>query len=226
MRRWMLALFLLGSTASVQASDRVVGDYLEVRSNHVYTCGCLYSGELVTGGREAIVAWNLREGELAGRPLNDVRAVAVLMGATTLSLGESPRVTVLYLDGYADDDQRAAVLSWLKTSYHDLLGEILEIHDLPIRFSKTEDFWEVEAQDDVHVRIRRTRLPDDAHLGSFRWFDPFVSLSRSELVTSLIDEYNGPDLGMRWARWDHRISGFRGEFVAEEWSPQGSAVGE
>ncbi|GAB4231033.1 MAG: hypothetical protein Kow00109_02960 [Acidobacteriota bacterium] len=189
----------------------VSGDYLEVRSNHVYTCGCLYSGEQVTGGREAVLAWNFREGDFAGHSLQDVRAVAVLMGATTLSIGDSPRVSVLYLDG-VPAEKEADFLRWMQSRYGNLLGDVLAAHRVPIRFTKDDDAWEVVAGDDVHLRVRRTILPDDAHLGSLQWYDPFIPLAETELVTIQLDEYAGPDLGMRWRRLYPEITGFRGEF--------------
>lgn len=215
MRRFLIPLVFAGFVGAAAAADPtaggVSGDYLEVRSNQVYTCGCLYSGEQVTGGREAVLAWNFREGSLAGKPLHDVRVVAVLMGATSLSIGESPRVSVLYVDGL-EADRQADFLRWMQARYGNLLGDVLAVHQAPIQFIKAADTWEVTAGDEVHVKVRRTILPEDAHLGALQWYDPFIPLAQSELVTIQLDQYAGTDLGMRWRRVYPEITGFRGEF--------------
>jgi len=39
-----------------QQAPAISGDYVEARSNEVYTCGCLYSGQMTTAGREAILS--------------------------------------------------------------------------------------------------------------------------------------------------------------------------
>ena len=64
---------LLGLNLYAAAPPAITGDYVEVRSHHVYTCGCLYSGEQATGGREAILAWAIRQGEVDGVSLAGLR---------------------------------------------------------------------------------------------------------------------------------------------------------
>ena len=56
----VMFLLLIGSSVFGQAPSPIGGQYIEARSGHVYTCGCLYSGEQVTGGREAILAFERR----------------------------------------------------------------------------------------------------------------------------------------------------------------------
>ena len=118
----------------------ITGDYLEARSNHVLTCGCLFSGEMVTDGREAILAWKFDGGSYQGALLEGVKVVAVLNGPGMLS------------------------------------------------------------------------LPEDAHLGSFFSYEPFIPLADRTLAMTLLYEYQGGDFGVRWWRWEPGITGYFGRF--------------
>ena len=53
------SLALLCGTAAFGA---VKGDYVEVRTASVFAGPCHYHGELVTTGRDAIMAWNVTSG--------------------------------------------------------------------------------------------------------------------------------------------------------------------
>ena len=88
-------VLLTGLAVSAATPPAVTGDYIEVRSNHVYTCACLFSGEQVTGGREAILAWNVREGEYRGTALAGAKAVAVMQGPASLSVPTGIRAGIL-----------------------------------------------------------------------------------------------------------------------------------
>ena len=58
---YVLGLGLLVSVRiSGQPNSIIAGEYVEARSGEVYTCGCLYSSEQVTAGREAILACDIR----------------------------------------------------------------------------------------------------------------------------------------------------------------------
>src|SRR5690242_16365931 len=68
---------LLGGRASA-APAAVTGDYVESRSANVYVGACHHEGELMTAGRNALLAWNISGGEYNGVSLKGVTAVAVV----------------------------------------------------------------------------------------------------------------------------------------------------
>ena len=110
-------LFLLGPAVYAVVPPPITGDYVEVRSNHVYTCGCLYSGEQVTSGAEAILTWSIREGEFQGVPLSGLRVVAVVQGQGNLALPGVTRKSVLLIDSSASDSQRQALRRLFQEQY-------------------------------------------------------------------------------------------------------------
>lgn len=196
-----------------QAGGTIAGDYLEARSNHVYTCGCLYSGEMVTDGREAILAWNFESGSFRGAPLAGVKVLAVLTADGNLSVEGRERSSLLYFDPAASEAQRQAVLSLFEQQYPALVGHILGTRTASIAFRKEPGSWNVESPGMATVTMRAARLPDDAHQGSSLWYGPFIPLADSTLAMTLLYEYRGNGLGRQWWRREPGITGYFGRFV-------------
>ncbi|MCA1632087.1 MAG: hypothetical protein LC774_17540, partial [Acidobacteria bacterium] len=71
-----LALVLTCGAAlegSRAAADGVRGVYVEARTASVFAGACHYNGELTTAGREAVLAWSVKEGSWGGVNLAGVR---------------------------------------------------------------------------------------------------------------------------------------------------------
>src|SRR5713101_9516731 len=91
MRRfWIVTAVLIVSLAAIvftsQAENTSVkGDYVEVRSASVFAGACHFNGEVVTTGRDALMAWKVQRGTWNGTRLDGVRAIAVVSSAANLA---------------------------------------------------------------------------------------------------------------------------------------------
>ena len=197
----------------------ISGDYVEARSNEVYTCGCLYSGQMTTAGREAILAWRITSGDYEGTPLAGVKVAAVVVGDANLGAYEAPRRTALYLDEAASDAQRRAVVALWQRAYSQALGKIASVHQVPISFTRESDTTRLSIPNLVEVQARKARLPEDAHPGSFLWYGPFLPLRSSCLATALNYEYSGMDFQHQWQDLMPSINGYLGEFALKTVQP-------
>ena len=193
----------------------VSGDYVEARSNEVYTCGCLYSGQMTTAGREAILAWRITSGAYQGTPLAGVKVAAVIVGDANLGAYDAPRRTALYLDESASDAQLQAVLALWRREYSRALGTIATVHRAPISFAQQGDSVRLSIPNLVEVQARKARLPEDAHPCSFLWYQPFVPLRSPSLATALNYEYSGLDFQHQWQDLMPSINGYLGEFALQ-----------
>jgi hypothetical protein len=191
----------------------VSGDYVEARSNEVYTCGCLYSGQMTTAGREAILAWRITQGVYQGTPLAGVKVAAVVVGDANLGAYDGPRRTALYLDSSASDAQLQAIVALWQREYSQALGKIATVHRVPISFTQQDDVVRLSIPNLVEVQARKARLREDAHPGSFLWYQPFVPLRSSSLATALNYEYSGTDFQHQWQDLMPSINGYLGEFA-------------
>jgi len=191
----------------------ISGDYVEARSNEVYTCGCLYSGQMTTSGREAILAWRITRGVYQGTALAGVKVAAVVVGNSNLSAYDGARRTALYLDESASEAQLQAIVTLWQGEYSQALGRIATVHRVPISFTQQGDAIRVSIPNLVEVQARKARLPEDAHPGSSRWYGPFVPLRSSSLATALNYEYSGVDFQHQWQDLMPSINGYLGEFA-------------
>ena len=214
MRTTVMAIALLLTVcASAQSPSPIVGEYLEARSGHVHTCGCLYSGEQVTGGREAILAWAFRGGDIGGTPLAGIKAAAVLAGDGHLGIEGMPRKSVIYVDSGNSTTQRDAAVRLLRRNYGRVLGTVVAVHEAPISFQGEGDSIQMSVGGDATVINRKALLPEDAHRGSFRWYEPFIPMTESTLATTLIYDYRGSDFDRRWWDGEPGITGYIGRFT-------------
>jgi hypothetical protein len=213
MRRIILAAFVSVLVASLgfAVTPAVTGDYIEVRSNHVYTCGCLYSGEQVTSGREAILAWVVREGVYRETDLSGARAVAVLVGPENLSLQGTPRRSVMFVDA-ASEPARAALVEMLKEHYGNVLGEVLSVQAAPIALVREGERITLEVAGLSRLVVRPARLTDDAHQGSWLWYTPFIPTTDSILSTTEFASFRGSHFARSWWEADAGITGYIASF--------------
>lgn len=198
--------------ARAQISPAVLGDYVEARSGHVYTCGCLYSGETVTAGREAILVWRIARGDYQGVPLAGIKVAAVVVGESNLGAEATPRRAALYVDSVTSDAQREALLALWQKEYSRVLGKIESVKDAPISLEQQDGTVRVVIPGIARLELRKARLPQDAHPGSFLWYGPFAPLSDPTLATSLLYEYWGSVFQRQWRDLTPAISGYFGKF--------------
>src|SRR5919199_4660500 len=95
----LLALGLAGRPAA--AAPAVSGDYIEARSCNIYAGACHAEGEAVTAGREAILAWKVRQGSYDGVTLDGVAAVALVQADKNVAAADAKRRSVVYVDAAA-----------------------------------------------------------------------------------------------------------------------------
>ena len=208
-----LVTLLCAVPLAAAEAPAVSGDYLEARSNEVYTCGCLFSGQMTTAGREAILAWRITRGAYQGTALAGVKVVAVVVGDANLGAYDGPRRTALYLDANASDAQLQAILALWRREYSQALGKIAAVHRVSISFTQQGDGVRLSIPNLLEVQARKARLPEDAHPASYVWYQPFVPLRNSSLATALDYEYSGTDFQHQWQDLMPSINGYLGEFA-------------
>jgi hypothetical protein len=215
-----LLIVLSMGAAWARQDAPVSGQYMEDRTMRVYACPCEWSTDWAHRGREAVLAWNIQSGEFDGTPLAGLRLTAVLVGDFTLTEADSPRRSALYVDAAAPGAQRDAGLRWLRSQYAGLLGQVVAVHALPIALSFDPERITLEVGSILSLRMRRTRLADEAQSWAERIHEPFVKLSSWDLATTSHISYAGSELKIRWTREENAITGYFGTFAALTLSTQ------
>lgn len=205
-----LSLLTLATPALAQST--VTGDYIESRSLSVYAGACHYGGEAVTAGKEALLAWRVKDGTFNGQSLNGLTAMAVVNGPENLAFRPDGHRTVFYVDQTATPAQRDALVALLSKSYKEFLGEIVAVKAVPVSFQ-------------VKDRTYRVHVPGTAYLAADKypchkcvmphqvWYQPFVPVKGAQVARALRTEFKGNDHAFtRWVK-DEANSAYIGEFA-------------
>jgi hypothetical protein len=131
-----IAAAALGGALAAQAATPT-GEYVEARSASVFAGACHYSGQYVSGGRDAISAWHFTGGDWHGVSLAGLSAVAVIRADDNLGIPTSQRSTMLFVDAQASPAQQKALDEALATRYAAVLGTVTDAGAVPIAFART-----------------------------------------------------------------------------------------
>src|SRR6185436_20297577 len=116
MRRilFMLMAVVVAASAFVFSSraDNISlrGDYVEVRTASVFAGACHFNGEVVTTGREAMMAWNVTSGKWQGVDLTGVRVLAIVSSDANLAETNAARQSEIIIDSNASRTQALAMI--------------------------------------------------------------------------------------------------------------------
>lgn len=212
----IVAAVLITCAAAVAFTSRaentaIKGDYVEVRTASVFTGACHFNGEVVTTGREAIMAWNFTSGRWNGNDISGLKAVAVVSADANLENAGAARRSEIILDNSATHDQKVAMLEALKNKYAATLGEIVSVRSAPITFKHEDKTYEVAS---AGAAINVEAMANDlcCRQPNLVWYRPLVQLSGRKVGYTLKAVYSGSAVGDTWER-DGENSAFYGSFA-------------
>src|SRR5437016_5234882 len=177
MRRvWIIAAVLIVCLGALELTSQaektsVQGDYVEVRTASVFAGACHFNGEVVTTGRDALMAWHVTSGSWNATDLTGVRAIAIVNSEENLGNLEAARRSELILDQSASHDQKVAMLNALKNRYAATLGDIVSVRSAPITFRHEGKTYYVSA---AGAAIDVDPIPNDlaCPMPNLAWYDP------------------------------------------------------
>lgn len=222
MRKPMIPLvvgfFLLAGLAT-RGSAAIKGDYIEVRSADVYTGPCFANGEVGLVGKEAILAWRVKEGSWKGTRLDGLSIVAVVKANATLGdpyHNPYPAHSVLILDQRATSEQRKALQAFAASMAGALLSHVVRVETAPIRLAITpgEHHGEAALVAGELARIETRSLCEGDRIcgNEFVYYPPLVNLAHAMPAFTVNDSFQGQGLGVVWNHVGKR-SAFLGTFT-------------
>jgi len=186
------------------------GDYVEVRTASVFAGACHYNGEVVTTGRDAMMAWNVTNGQWQGVDLSGVRALAIVSADVNLAEDNAARTSEIIIDSSASRAQAVAMLKALKERYAAALGTIAEVRSAPIRFERNGRTYSVVTNE---ATINVEAMPNDlcCKMPNLVWYTPLVGLENRKVGYTSKALYSGKVVGEPWSRSGEN-SAFYGSF--------------
>jgi hypothetical protein len=215
MRKVLLMLMgvVVAASAFVFSSSAenvsVRGDYVEVRTASVFAGACHYNGEVVTTGREAMMAWNVTSGKWQGVDLTGVRVMAIVSSDSNLGDTDAARKSEIVIDS-PSRSQSLAILNAIKEKYAASLGKIVKIRNAQVKFVREGKTYAVAA-DDAHIDVEA--MPNDlcCKMPNLVWYTPLVNLENRKVGYTTNAAYSGNTVGEQWSRSGEN-SAFYGSF--------------
>jgi hypothetical protein len=206
------------SACAVSGSAALKGDYIEARTEDVFTGPCFAMSEVGLTGQEAILAWKVHEGDWKGVSLDGLSVVAVVRA--NASLGDPyhdpyPARSVLIVDSRASSQQRTALAAFAESMAGHLLQHVVRVESAPIQMTVEHG--------DLHgaarlvagnfAQIETRSLCQGDHLcgNETVFYPPLVALTHSMPAFTLASSFSGRGLGEIWKNVDKR-SAFVGSF--------------
>ncbi len=220
MKTRILALGLAAALAApvlTQAAPKgITGEYMEFRSADVYTGPCFANGEMNVAGRNALLAWHVRDGQWSGVRLAGLSVVAVVRASNTLGerYGDALQArAVLIVDQRATPAERAALVKFAQAQAPDLLAKVVAIEAQPIRFQvdrQDPGLGTLEAGNLVELKTRAVEMKDMFCHNEEVYYPPLAAhLDHAVPAVETESAYKGNHLDATW-----NDSGRRSSFVA------------
>jgi hypothetical protein len=186
------------------------GDYVEVRTASVFAGACHYNGEVVTTGRDAMMAWNVTSGKWQGVDLTGVRVLAIVSADANLAEGNAARQSEIIIDSSASRTQALAMMNALKEKYAASLGKVVEVRSAPISFERNGRTYAVVTNE---AAINVEAMPNDlcCKMPNLVWYTPLVGLENRKVGYTSKALYSGNIVGEPWSRSGEN-SAFYGSF--------------
>ena len=186
------------------------GDYVEVRTASVFAGACHYNGEVVTTGRDALMAWKVTSGKWQGVDLSGVRVVAIVSADANLGESGAARQSEIIIDAGASRTQALAITNALKEKYAVSLGKIVEVRTAPISFERSGRTYAVVTNE---AAINVEAMPNDlcCKMPNLVWYAPLVGLENRKVGYTSKALYSGRVVGEPWSRSGEN-SAFYGTF--------------
>jgi len=193
-------------------ATKVTGDYVEARTASVFAGACHYNGELVTTGREAIMAWSFTSGSYHGADLTGVRAMAAVTADDNLSQEHAIRKAELIVDTHATPAQVSAVSDLLAEKCGSTIGKIVNVRRAAISFSHVKTTYSVKAEGFAQMSV--DAMPDDACCAqpNLVWYTPLTPIEHRKVGYTQNASYSAGTIGDKWER-EGENSAFYGSFA-------------
>jgi hypothetical protein len=214
----LAAAFLMAIPAMAQA-NHISGNYMEFRNADVYTGPCFANSQVGLTGNNAVLAWQINNGEWNGVSLSGLNVVAVVRASATLGDPYSdplPAKTAFFVDSRANTVQRAALISFAQSQSAGLLNDVVDVNTAPISFSANPSRMASETLtvgNIVKLSTRAITMNDMICHNEETYYPPLSAhLTHAMPVVAADSSYQGNSLGVTWTDSDSRSS-FVGKFA-------------
>ena len=207
----LLSIGVLGTALGASASAPT-GDYVEARTASVFAGACHYSGEYLSDGREAVMAWHFKAGDWHGVPMAGVSAVAVVRADNNLAETKAHRATLLYVDSRATPAQQKALAEALNARYSATLGTVTPAGTAAISFKHLAGGYRVSAPQIAALSVDALPNRECCKEPNLVWYTPLAPVTDRRVGYTQAASVTARTGGDAWTRGGEN-SAFYGTFT-------------
>jgi hypothetical protein len=198
-------LGLVGAVAplpspAIVTSSKIVGDYVEARTASVFAGACHYNGELVTTGRDAVLAWKITSGSWKGIDLAGVTAMAAVSSQDNLGNDAASRQSEIIVNASATPAQANAFVGFVGKQCGQHLGKIESIRHGSVLFDHTGSSYTVKSLGFGEISVQAMPNDECCKQPNLVWYSPLVPLMHRKVGYTLSSGYDAGTVGDPWQR--------------------------
>ncbi len=213
----MFACCLVLVSVTGAAAAEISGEYLEARSCDVWTGPCFANGEIGLSGKEAVMAWKVDKGKWNGVKLDNLSAVLVVKAEDTLGFGGSfdinpdPIKSVILVDKNANDQQRKALIAFVKDSAKKLTKHVqcVEQTEIDLKNDHVSGVGVLKAGKLAKIETRELKDGDCICTNEDVFYPPLTDVENSHPAYTTKLSFAGKGLNNTW-----NLLGQRSAFLA------------
>lgn len=211
-----VGMAFVAAIASAPVSAAIKGDYVEARSADVYTGPCFANGQVNLEGKQAIMAWKVRQGSWKGVSLDGLGVLVVVKASATLGdlyHNPYPAKSIVIVDSRANTQQRAALVAFAESVAGRLAANVVAVEAAPIRLEMGSQHGSLTlvAGNLARIETRSLCQADDICGNEVTYYPPLTKVAHAMPAYTLEEAFNGKGLGEVWNLNDSR-SAFVGTF--------------
>ena len=213
----LAGLAILSLSAGTVRADgdavRIRGEYVEARTCSVWVGSCFSNSEANLVGKNAILAWSVREGSWNGEKLDGLRIVALLSAEGTLQTKYEGKIgAVVFVDRTATPKQADALVAMARELAPEHLGAISKVDRRAIEFTRKGLEASVTSGAELRVKTGPICRCDSTECHAYLVYPALCPSTQVECAKAEANQYKGEDLGVRWSDPD-RPSAMVGTFA-------------
>jgi hypothetical protein len=208
----VVALAASPSKPVTTPSTPIAGDYVEARTASVFAGPCHYNGELLTTGRDAVMAWSINHGTWKGVDLSGVRAAAAVTSDANLSDDTAQKRSEVVINTTASDAQVSAMADMLNSKCAAGLGQVVSVRRGDVSFKRDAEHYEFNAAGLGSASVDAMPNHECCKHPELVWYTPLSPITDRRVGFTQFAKYDGK-MSQTWER-NEENSAFYGAFTA------------
>ncbi len=171
---YIAALITSGCALSLTASEGIPGGkVLELHDCELIAGGCIASSESTLGGRSLLRVWNFEKGVHAGQDFTGLKVALLQVAKANLSFPATlPTGSVIYLPPESSQEQRMALVDWLKTIHPKISAGTVEEKISPIEISGAGETVSLKIGQSIALETQSLVAAGPEHCAGMLWHSP------------------------------------------------------